>query len=184
MLLFQNCKLLSVHIRKAVVADAAAIARVHVDSWRTAYRGIISDSYLATLSYDQRRNGWKDVIENERSFVFVAEEERPGLIVGFVNGGKERSKNSDYTGELGSIYLLEDYRGQGIGQRLVITLVKKLIESGNNSMLVWVLAKNPYRKFYEKLGGKYVRAQQIEIGGSSYEEIAYGWKDLRPILQI
>ena len=45
-------------------------------------------------------------------------------------------------------------------------------------MLVWVLAKNPYRRFYEKLGGKYLRSQQIDIGGSSYEEIAYGWEDL------
>jgi GNAT superfamily N-acetyltransferase len=176
---FPNCKLLSVRIRKAVVADATAIARVHVDSWRTAYTGIIPDSYLATLSYDQRENWWKDAIENERSFVFVAEVERPKQIIGFVNGGQERSKNSEYTGELGAIYLLEDYRRQGIGQRLVVTLVRKLIDSGQNSMLVWVLAKNPSRKFYEKLGGKYLRSKQIEIGGTSYEEIAYGWKDLR-----
>jgi GNAT superfamily N-acetyltransferase len=170
---------LNVKIRKAIVADAAAIARVHVDSWKTAYRGIIPDSHLASLSYDQRENGWKDTIENERSFVFVAEVERPEQIVGFVNGGQERSKNSEYTGELGAIYLLEVYRRQGIGQRLVVTLAKKLIDSGHDSMLVWVLAKNPYRKFYEKLGGKYLRSKQVEIGGTSYEEIAYGWKDLR-----
>jgi GNAT superfamily N-acetyltransferase len=120
-------------------------------------------------------------IENETSLVFVAEQEAPKQIVGFVKGGPERSKNPEYTGELGAIYLLEDYRRQGIGQRLVLTLVKKLIDHGHNSMLVWVLAKNPYRKFYEKLGGKYLRSQQIEIGGSSYEEIAYGWNDLHAI---
>jgi hypothetical protein len=48
-------------------------------------------------------------------------------------------------------------------------------------MLVWVLAKNPYRKFYDKLGGKYIRSKEIEIGGTTYEEVAYGWKDLRAI---
>ncbi len=149
-----------------------------MDSWRTTYRGIVPDSYLAGLSYDKRENSWKSAIENEISVVFVAEAESPKQIVGFVKGGEERSKNPEYTGELGAIYLLEDYRGQGIGQRLVLTLVKKLIDRGHHSMLVWVLAKNPYRRFYEKLGGKYLRSQQIDIGGSSYEEIAYGWKDL------
>ena len=165
-------------LREAVFTDAASIARVHIDSWRTTYRGIVSDSHLASLSYDQRENWWKSALENEISIVFVAESEEPKQIIGFVKGGQERSNNPEYTGELGAIYLLEDYRRQGIGKRLVITLVKKLIERGHNSMLVWVLAKNPYRKFYEKLGGKYLSSKQIEIGGPSYEEIAYGWKDL------
>ncbi|MCK9313152.1 MAG: hypothetical protein M0P20_03745 [Methanocorpusculum sp.] len=37
-------------IRDASVADAAAIARVMVDTWKTAYRGIIDDYYLNSLS--------------------------------------------------------------------------------------------------------------------------------------
>jgi hypothetical protein len=46
-----------------------------------------------------------------------------------------------------------------------------------------VLAKNPHRKFYEeKLGGKYLRSKQIEIGGTIYDEIAFGWKDLDLLL--
>jgi GNAT superfamily N-acetyltransferase len=173
---------LTVYIRKAVLADAAAIARVHVDSWRTTYRGIVSDSYLASLSHEQRENGWKGALENGISVMFVAEEEAPKQIVGFVKGGQERSKNPEYTGELGAIYLLEEYCGKGIGQRLVLALAKELIDLGHSSMLVWVLAKNPYCKFYEKLGGKYLRSKQIEIGGSSYEEIAYGWKNLDAIM--
>jgi GNAT superfamily N-acetyltransferase len=84
----------------------------------------------------------------------------------------------EYAGELYAIYLLEGYRGRGIGQKLALNLVEKLVEDGYNSMLVWVLAKNPYREFYEKLGGVYVRSQQIEIGGASFEEAAYGWKSL------
>lgn len=38
------------HIRKAAVEDAAAIAKVHVDSWRTTYKGIMPSDYLNSLS--------------------------------------------------------------------------------------------------------------------------------------
>jgi hypothetical protein len=33
-------------IREAELYDAAAIAIVHVDSWRSTYRGIIPEDYL------------------------------------------------------------------------------------------------------------------------------------------
>jgi hypothetical protein len=45
-------------------------------------------------------------------------------------------------------------------------------------MAVWVLAANPFRKFYEAIGGKVVAEQQIERGGLSFTETAYGWQDL------
>jgi hypothetical protein len=34
------------------------------------------------------------------------------------------------------------------------------------------------RRFYEALGGRSITQQQIERGGESYVEIAYGWSDL------
>ena len=41
-------------IREATLDDVTASARVHVDSWRTTYAGIIPAEYLAGLSYTQR----------------------------------------------------------------------------------------------------------------------------------
>ncbi|SDE64667.1 hypothetical protein SAMN04488689_10282 [Paenibacillus sp. cl6col] len=49
-------------IRKAMAGDAPGIARVHVDSWRTAYQGIISDTYLSSLSVQARQNMWEHAI--------------------------------------------------------------------------------------------------------------------------
>jgi hypothetical protein len=37
----------AVTIRRAVREDARAIARVHVDSWRTTYRGIVPEEHIA-----------------------------------------------------------------------------------------------------------------------------------------
>ena len=84
-----------------------------MDSWRTAYRGIIPESYLASLSYDERAKQWKNSLENENYLVSVAEDEPSNQIIGFASGGRDRSRDAEYTGELGAIYLVEDYRGKG-----------------------------------------------------------------------
>jgi hypothetical protein len=41
-------------IREATIADVAAIAKVHAESWRTTYKGLLPDDYLANLTYEQR----------------------------------------------------------------------------------------------------------------------------------
>ena len=44
------------HVAAATLEDVRAIAEVHVASWRVAYAGIVSASYLAGLSIDQRKS--------------------------------------------------------------------------------------------------------------------------------
>lgn len=62
-------------IRKAQTEDALAIAKVHVDSWRTSYPGIVSNEYLASQSYEAREKIWVGVLSSTegQSFTFVAE---------------------------------------------------------------------------------------------------------------
>lgn len=175
-----------VRVREALLLDSAAIARVHVDSWRTAYKDIVFEKFLADLSYSERENKWSTRIGKQGNFVFVAEDIQNRVpeksIVGFASGGANRSKEDEYTGELYSIYILDEYRGKGIGKNLLRSLVPKLLDHELNSMLVWVLAKNPYLRFYVKLGGQYVRSREIDIGGTNYEVAAYGWKDVSSLL--
>jgi hypothetical protein len=93
-------------IRPARVEDAPGIARVHVDSWRTAYKGILPDEALANLSYEQREHLWAETLGHpeRKSFGFVAEDEQ-GQIVGFVVGGPVRDTDPLYKGELYAIHL-------------------------------------------------------------------------------
>lgn len=37
-------------LREARLDDASAIARVHVDTWLSTYRGIVPEEYLSKLS--------------------------------------------------------------------------------------------------------------------------------------
>lgn len=173
-------------IRDITYNDVPVIAQIHVDTWRTTYRGIIPDEYLATLSYEKRESGWYQILYSapeNGDFIYVAENEL-GEIIGFANGGIERTGNSIYKGELKAIYILENSQRKGIGCRLVQTVALKLSQVNINSMLVWVLENNPACRFYEKLGGKQIYSKQLERSGAMLTEIAYGWTDTTPIIKF
>lgn len=171
-------------IREADAADAPAIARVHVESWRTTYRGIVPDDYLANLSVERRARFWAETLgrRDAPEFAYVATDET-GAVIGFAAGGPEREGDPVYTGEVYAIYLLAEARGRGIGSRLMRTVAERLAEVGREAMLVWVAAENPFRRFYGALGGLPVRERQITVGGASLAEVAYGWRDTRPLRQ-
>ncbi|WP_078379269.1 GNAT family N-acetyltransferase [Sutcliffiella halmapala] len=169
-------------IRLAKPGDAPSIAKVHVDSWKTTYKGLIADSYLEELSYENRARMWAAAIERgfEKSCIFVAEVD--GEIVGFANGGMERTQKYGIDGELFAIYLLQSYQKKGIGKKLCTTVAEFLHNKNYQSMLVWVLANNPSRAFYHSLHPEEIGVEQIQIGDQSFQEIAYAWKNLKSLL--
>ena len=169
----------SVHIRPARADDAAAIARVHVDSWRTTYVGIVPDEHLANLSYESSERRWHEWLAalDNAAFVCVAETAR-GQIMGFASGGAERENSPVYQGEMYALYLLKEYQRRGIGRQLVATVARRLQQDGFATMLIWVLAENPACAFYAALGGMPAREKMVTIGGKELREIGYGWEDL------
>lgn len=170
-------------IRRAHVADAPAIAKVHVDGWRSTYRGLVPDDFLASLSYAQREQLWRRILsESEPDTCVYVAEDQSGTVVGFASGGRECRGDPTYTGELYAIYLLEAYQGQGIGRQLTMAVVNRLIEAGMASLLIWVLAENPARGFYEALGGQPVYHKTVTIGGAQLREVGYGWRQAGVIL--
>jgi GNAT superfamily N-acetyltransferase len=166
-------------LRPATIDDARAIAQVHVNCWRTTYRGILPHEVLDGLSYDEREEHWRDWFggKHGQKFTFVAVDPAD-QIVGFASAGLERTGNPIYHGEIYAIYVLQSHQRQGLGRRLVEAVVGTLRNGAIDSMLVWVLAQNPACRFYECLGGRRIRTQQIDIGGVAFDEVAYGWNDL------
>jgi hypothetical protein len=103
-------------IRQAGIGDAADIAFVHVESWRSTYSGIVPDAYLASLSRETRAQKWRQWLVPRDPVVFVAEDESG--IFGFVSGGRLGEAVSDYDCGLHAIYLLLGRQRQGVGHRL------------------------------------------------------------------
>src|ERR1700682_5679493 len=167
-------------VRPATLNDAEAIARVNVATWRSAYRGLLPDDFLAALDAANYAERWTRLIGEGASLVFVAEE--PDGIVGFASGGRERAGEHGFEGELYAIYVLESAERRGHGHELVRAVVGALREMKLRDMIVWVLRDNTSaRHFYEQLGGVYVREQPLTIGTTTVQEVSYGWRSLDAI---
>jgi GNAT superfamily N-acetyltransferase len=160
-------------IRNAEPGDARAIARVHVESWRSTYTDLLPQSFLASLDVDLRARMWTAQIADGKSATLVAE--RDGDVVGFISGGPSRETIDDYDAELYAVYLLHEHQGCGIGRAMVSALVRSLREQGFSAMLVLVLEKNPAVTFYAGLGGTPIGKKPIEIGGVTLNELIYAW---------
>lgn len=168
-------------IRHATLTDAKGIAKVHVDSWKSTYRDIIPNDFLEKLSYDQRTDLWNQNISKEENYVFVAVNS-DGEIIGFADCGKRESNNVDNSGDLTSIYLLEEYQEKGIGKQLLKQLFLKFEELSFNRVFVEVLEDNKTRYFYEYYGAKLIKTEEILIGGVHLNLLTYEWKNLNEVL--
>lgn len=171
-------------VRTAEPRDADSLARVHVDSWRSTYAGILPDEFLAGLSYRDRESFWEQVLTTARPTVsnFLAETES-GDVVGLAAGGPERTGNETYLGELYLVYLLEQYQRRGLGRRLVSAVAERLLADGFDSMLLWVAKDNhPACRFYVALGGEPIDSRTIDISGTGVAEVAYGWRQVADLV--
>jgi ribosomal protein S18 acetylase RimI-like enzyme len=167
------------NIRIAHIRDVKGIARVHVESWLSTYKGIISDRYLSQLSIEQREKSWIWQFRhpNPDEALFVAENDK-GEIIGFANGGRNRSEEGRYDAELYAIYILAEYQGQGVGTAIVRALLSHLRIKRYQSFMVWVLETNDAIGFYKRLGGRGFARKEIRIGEETLIEAALGWDRL------
>ncbi|MBD1381580.1 GNAT family N-acetyltransferase [Metabacillus arenae] len=166
-------------IRKATRNDCQGIAKVHVDSWKTTYKGVVVQNYLDSLSYEQKERQWEQA---DLNFLFVAVN-HSNDIVGFVSYGPERTKNYNIGGEIYAIYILEEYQGHGIGKALTLHAVEDLLIHGYKRMMVWVLEENRNKGFYQYYLPHEIAESSFTIGNRQHIEVAYGWNDLNLLYQ-
>ena len=162
-------------IRPATRSDTHAMARIYVQTWRDTYLSVIPYGYLFEMSATEHERAFLHELTRTRALGFVAEE--AGNVVGFVSGGPERHGDWVYGGEVYALYVLKNFQRRGLGTELVWALAKKMRRSGVHSMLVRVLRLNPYRRFYRKVNGTYLKTEQQLFAGESVEVEVYGWLD-------
>ena len=57
-------------------------------------------------------------------------------------------------------------------------------ERGHASLRLWVIRDNPYRRFYDRIGGELLREErQDEFGGASVVSVGYGWRNLETLAE-
>jgi GNAT superfamily N-acetyltransferase len=137
-------------IRRAGQGDAAAIAEVHVSSWRGAYEGLLPQEMLDTLSVERRAEVWRDLLRRPEQSTFVADDD--GKVIGFSSTGPGRDEDTKSDGELYAIYVAPAAWSTGAGHALHEVSVETLGARFDQAVL-WVLAANRRaRTFYERHG--------------------------------
>jgi ribosomal protein S18 acetylase RimI-like enzyme len=162
--------------RTATPKDTDIIALIDVESMRAAYSGILPQSYLKNLSLKEHKKAWAKRLKEKETFVIVAQN-GTGEVLGYAYGGRTRKEDPVYFGEIYRIYIHPSHQRRGVGRMLMRVAAERLAAEGIHSLLIWVLAANPARKFYEALGGKLVRSIPNRIAGLTLEGVAYGWTD-------
>jgi len=173
-------------VRRGRADDAASIARVHVDSWRSTYAGMLPEDMLLKLSSaDHEARWWRHVLGRfrRRHYVYVAEHETDG-VVGFISGGPARESGLDPEAEIYALYLLDEYQEKGIGRALFLRLATHLNHECGPSLVVWVLSENPSRYFYESMGGRRIGRRTERMGSVEVQETAYGWADMAELVMV
>jgi ribosomal protein S18 acetylase RimI-like enzyme len=187
-------------VRRARPGDAAAIGGVHVATWRNVYAGVLPDEYLAGLSAVRHAVGYEQAIADRRHghavFVAVASgadappgraDAEGGAVVGFVSGGRGRrpglcGEAPSGSGEVETLYLLDDFRERGLGRRLMRAMAAHLAAIGCRSVVLWVLRDNPSKWFYQRLGGRAAARETIRFAGRQVEQVAFLWDPIDILL--
>lgn len=138
-----------INVRRAIVADAAGMAWVHVRSWRETYRGLVADDVLDRPdAADQRERWWvRAIAEGAVGTSAVAVAERDDEIIGIASAGAPRDDDATWPVELFVLYLLADFHGSGAGRGLLDAVI------GDSPAALWVADPNPRAQaFYRKCG--------------------------------
>lgn len=149
--------------------DRLAISHIYEESWKTAYKDIIPQSYLDSIPVGQ----WTSHLEEEgRNTLVLVEDDR---LIGTSSYCKSSFSDFNDWGEIVSIYFLPQYMGKGYGKLLLTAVMEELEHLGFEKIFLWVLEENRRaRGFYEKMGftssGQYL---EDCIGGKELREIQY-----------
>ncbi len=141
-----------VQLRNAGQDDAERIARLHANSWRQAYRGILPDDFLDGDLVANRLRIWNDRLARDRTdqLVYLAEDGQE--LVGFVCAFGD--ENPTWGSYIDNLHVTSGSMERGIGTLLMGHVAEwLLIRYPQSGVYLWVFEANTRaRRFYERLG--------------------------------
>jgi GNAT superfamily N-acetyltransferase len=170
--------------REATITDAAAVAGLHIESWRNAYRGILPDAFLDGPIFRERETVWQERLSppglDRRLVVLALNDEEP---IGFacVLPDEEPVRGAC----LDNLHVLPRWRGQGVGRQLFARAAQWSSQvTPDRPMHLWLFEENhPARRFYDSLKGRVVDRRFKRIGGTDVPSLCYVWDDLDALVR-
>jgi len=170
-------------IKYAGLKDYEGIAKVHVDTWISSYKGIISDRRLRSMSYEKSGKKWFDIIsacadDKKETVLSAFDKNEP---VGFCHFGRLKRKSellNGFEGEIKAIYILKDHQKKGLGGKLIKKITQIFKNNGIDSFIAWVLKDNSSADFYVKTGAELITETDLTIGEQTLKGLCFGWRNI------
>ncbi len=157
----------AVRYRLAIVSDAPAIAKLHAESWRVAYRGMFPDDFLDNEVFEDRAKVWQERFADpdlETTAITVLAE--GGELMGFAHSIID--DDATYGTLLDNLHVRQAKHRSGIGTRLMAETAERLATLGRFTLYLWVLEDNDgARAFYRSLGGEECGRGSVADGPSN-----------------
>lgn len=173
-------------VRSARQTDASKIASVHVDTWKEAYAGLLDSGFLESMTATRLTRHWRKALDEKRrnldDAIFVAATEKD--VVGFVTISACRDVFAPWEAEVTMLYVLDEYRGAGIGRALMKSAADHALARGMFSGGLWVLRDNlQARGFYEAVGGDRCGRKMDTVGGRTVPLVGYSWSEIAKLAE-
>lgn len=165
-----------IRIRRAEDRDRPAIAAIHAESWRDAYRGVLPDSLLDDSIHDIMDDRWATQLIRPEDAVYVAEQD--GAVVGFSATWDGDSAYID------NLHVSKAARSQGVGRRLLAETARHFLRIGRVRAHLHVVTANARaRTLYLALGGEPGGVEDKDLYGTMVPNERIDWPNLAVLLE-
>jgi RimJ/RimL family protein N-acetyltransferase len=142
---------MDITIRKAMINETYEFASCKIEAWQSAYKGIIPDEYLNSMSVEQHAERYKEWMKDQNTeyYFVICNNETAGILV----LSKCDNEDKPNAGDIIAIYLLKPYWNKGHGRTMMNFAMDRLKQLGYDEVVIWSLEDNIRAKqFYEKFG--------------------------------
>jgi ribosomal protein S18 acetylase RimI-like enzyme len=175
-------------IREMRPHELHLIVRIYVNTFKATHQGIVSDTFVHALSYENALPRFEAIIQKEERRPFCSVAEEHDNVVGYALAalaGDLPPAYQAYQAELKTMYILPAYHRMGIGRNLIRTVAEHLHREMVPSLFVGTFRDNyPARRFYEALGARPIEEYRGAIGGEEFMLATYGWASIPGLLQL
>lgn len=162
-----------IQIKPATPNDSQILSQVHLEAYRTAYHGIIPDTYLNQLNLTDINQQYQTFLAtgHEQTALLLTDETALGYIT--IRPCPDQDLDTSY-GEILNLYLLQSSTKKGYGKILINWGLEQLQASGYCYAVLWTLIANTNaRSFYEHLGFVADGARRTITRGITLEQLRY-----------
>lgn len=174
---------MQIQIREATPNDVYTIARLHAESWKQAYRGVLTDVYLDERVEADRMQAWQKRFAENNPNQWVILWYENDVPVGFA--ALFLHEDAAFGHLVDNLHVLPDWQGRGLGRKLMAACAEKGLSVDENQPIhLWVYAENhAARRVYARWQGEESGTIREKAADEEIKTvIRYVWPD--PVLLL